>query len=161
MSTSDIPDAPATHPSSSTPSASEVRQLVSAHNRRTAMLGIALMLVVAGVAYFLASVRAGALDSFNSTDVLLANAPRSACITERRNEQSDALGRLTIAANNAEAAGLIDNDEAEVAVQRKIYDEWVAKWTDATESLGSDVLDEPPPIGCGPPVLKLDDLPDD
>lgn len=159
MSMSDVEHVDA--PVSTTPSASEVRQLVTAHNRRTAVLGLALVMVVAGVAYFLASVRAGALDSFKSTDVLLANAPRSACITERRNEQADALGRLTIAANNAEAAGLIDNDAAEVAVQRKLYDEWVARWIEATERLGPDVIDQAPPLGCGAPVLKLDDLPGD
>lgn len=121
-----------------------------------------LVLAVATVAavWFAASGRSAAQDSFNATSVQLATQERSACITERRNTQSDALGRLTIAANNAEAAGLIDQDPDEVMKQRRLYDQAVADWAAATESLGAAVLNQPKPKGCGAPILTIDDLED-
>lgn len=158
----DTPPPPIVPPSAAptTPTADDVRLMVRAQNVRTAALLIPLLVLVVGVVWYAASTNAGARDSFQSTDVLLANAPRSQCITERRNVQADALGRLTIAANNAEAAGLLDGDEAEVVRQRKLYDAAVEEWGIATESLGPGVLDLPPEEGgCGPPILTREDIP--
>lgn len=148
-------------PPPSTPSADDVRALVRSNNWRTVALVIPFLALVVGVVWYAADTRAGAQDSFNATDVFLANQPRSACITERRNEQAEYAGRISIYANEAEVAGLVNDDEAGALRWLAKFQAAVASWEDATASLSEEVLDEPPPLGCGPPILTLEDLPDD
>lgn len=157
---------PATEPqpmaAPSSPTAEDVRLMVRASNRRTIALVIPFVALVIGTVWYAAGTRAGAQDSFNSTDVLLANAPRSVCITERRNAELDAIGDLLAAGLRAQIAGLVTDDEAELQKQLTLVAEADARRVAVAESVGPEVLDMPPEEGgCGAPVLTLDDLPDD
>lgn len=146
------------------PSAEEWHERTKAMNRRTLMYAAALVVVLVFSVWALvytAGAKAASVDSNNSTKVGLANNTRNGCITERRNAQADALGRLTIEANDAEASGLLDEDEAAAREHRRLYDAWVVKWLEATRALSPDVLDKPPPLGCGPVISSLEDIPAD
>lgn len=141
-----------------TPSADDVRQLFRRANRWVAF-GFLLLLVVGGVTvYYAAGGRAASKDNLNATSVQLANGARNACITERRNAQAEAIGRETIAAHRAQAAGLLEHNEAEAAKQAAIVAKNAALWETATKSLSQEVLNQKPPVGCGPPILTIQDL---
>lgn len=146
-------------PYSATPSAHDVKAMMRSQNIRFG-LGLLAILIVTSLGAFLAGdSRAASRDSFNSTAVVLANNERNACITLRRNVQSEAMGKLTIAANNAEVAGLIDRNLEEVRRQRDLYDQAVLEWFAATQSLSDEVLNSPVDEGgCGPVIRTLADL---
>lgn len=155
----DQPDAPLVGVAS--PTADHVRIIMRAQNIKLA-LGAFVLAVVGGLGvYYSAGGKAASDDSYNATSASLAGNARNACITERRNLQADALGRISISANQAEVAGLVTGDDAEALRQLQLFKEAVADWTAASESLAPGVLDQEPPVGCGPPILSLDDLPDE
>lgn len=120
---------------------------------RVVAVGIPLLaaLLVTAVLYT-AGTRNVARNSLDAVTAQLADNERTACVTERRNTQSEALGQITVAANNALAAGLLDGDEALAREHRAQYVYWVAAWHEATLALREEVLNLPPPRGCGPPI---------
>lgn len=152
-----IPPAPL-----ATPSANEVRLLMRAQNTKLAMGAIVVIALLVVTVWFSASGRAASRDSFNSTSIALANAPRSACITERRNAELDAIGDANAALGLALIAGLVTDDSAEALSQVSAFREAEQRRQRVSESMAPDVLDLPPSEGgCGPPILSLDDLPKD
>lgn len=140
------------------PTSDDVRRLIRRTNWTVAIgLFIIAGIGVAGV-IFAARGAAASKDSYNATAVQLASQERSACITERRNAQQEAIGRETIAAHRAQEAGLLNNDSAETAKQTAIVNENAELWEKATASLSPQVLNLPRPKGCGPPILTIEDL---
>lgn len=154
-------DANDTSPSPpSSPSADEVKQLVRSQNIRFGLGMLALLLLSVVTAFFAGDSRAASRDSNNATKASLASNARDACITGRRSEQFAALGRISIHANEAEVAGLVNDDPVEARRQLQLFHEAVAEWTAATLSLSPEVLNQPTPEGCGAPILTTGDLKD-
>lgn len=151
---------PDPHPVS-TPTAEDVRAMVKATNRRTLVYALALLGLVVGVVWYTAGGRAASIDSNNSTKIQLANNARNDCLRERRDALLTASGWANIEANNAEASGLLDGDDAAAEAHREAYDRWVAKYDAAARSLEAKILRQPPPVGCGPVIASLDDIPDE
>jgi hypothetical protein len=147
------------HPPSTTPTATDVKQIMRDQNVKLGIGATVLMVVLVGVAWLTASSRAASRDSNNATQIQLASQGRNACITERRNAQADALGRISISANEAEVAGLVNRDREEALRQLDIFQEAVRDWQKATDALAPDILNLPTDEGgCGPPILTLSDL---
>lgn len=148
------------------PSAHEVKRIMRGQNIKLAIGGLVIAAGLVVVASLTASSRAESAasraaseDSNNATKVQLAAQGRNACITERRNAQADAAGRISIAANEAEVAGLVNDDEAEALRQLGLFQQAVDDWQRATDSLAPETLNLPVSKGgCGPPILTLEDL---
>lgn len=150
MNTADLPP---------TPTADEVAVLMRGQNIKLGLGAIIVIALLVVTVWFSASGRDASRDSFNATAASLANNRRSACITERRNQQADALGRISISANEAEVAGLVNDDLDEARRQLALFDRAVDDWVAATTSLSPEVLDLPTDEGgCGPPILQVSDL---
>jgi len=149
-------------PERTTPSAEDVREMTRAANRRTIALIVPLLALVVGTVWYAAGTRAGAQDSFNATDVFLAGQPRSACITERRNEQLAAQGQELAALGRALIAAFITGDDGEALRQVSEFEKAARRQDIAAASVAAEVLNLPPAEGgCGPPIDSLEDLPED
>lgn len=138
----------------------DVRAVLRSQNRKVALLAVPLLILGGLTVRYSVQSSASSSDSFNATSSQLANNARSACITERRSAQSDAIGRATIAGLRAQIAAFIADDDAEALRQVGLVEQAAEDFTAASESLLPETVDEEPPLGCGPPILSLEDLPD-
>lgn len=143
------------------PTADDVRAMMRSQNWKFFLTALALLLVGGASVWYSATGRSASQDSAETTAAALADNAREACIHERRSEQLDALGRISISANQAEVAGLVNDDPEEAQRQLSLFAGAVADWTAATESLTPAILDRPRPEGCGPPILAVEDIPTD
>jgi hypothetical protein len=138
--------------------ADELRVVMRGQNIKGALAFLALLLLVGFTAWLAGGGRTASIDNRNSTKVQLAQNARNNCLTERRNAELDAVGREIDAGLKAQKAALVVDDQVELAKQLARFDKASAERDDAAASLKPDVLDQPPPIGCGPAILSLDDL---
>lgn len=147
------------HPPSTTPTASDVKEIMRDQNIKLAIGGL-LMAIVLGVSvWFTATSRTASRDSANATKIQLATQERNACIIERRNAELDALRRGLFAGLKAQKAALIEGNDGELAKQLDRFDQADADAQAASATLDADTLNLPPSEGgCGPPILTLDDL---
>lgn len=155
----DTTAAPAPPPPTPAPPADEVRAWMRSQNIKGAIGLVLVMALVAFTAYLASGGRAASRDNLNNTRLSLANNARNDCIQKRRNDQAEAIGRETLAAHRAQRAGLLQHDEAEAARQAAIVELNAEAWEVATKSLSREVLNQPPPLGCGPPITTLADVP--
>lgn len=140
------------------PTAEDLRRIMRNQNWKTLLVAIPLILLGAGSIFFSSSGRDAAQDSYSATSVQLANNERNDCITKRRNAELDAFGQAVIAGLRAQKAGLLDDNEAEVDAQVQILDNAATARDLAAKSLTPDVINQPPPLGCGPPIVTVHDL---
>lgn len=125
----------------------------------TVAIGVPLLTVAVVLSvWFAASAREASRDSFNATAVQLATQERNACITERRTEQIAAQGEESAALGRALIAAFIADDTDLALAEAVRFEAAADRQDDAAASLSPDVVDEPPPLGCGPPILTIDDL---
>lgn len=144
-----------------TPSAEQVRQIMRRQNIKLGLAAV-LLAVVGGVGiYYSAASRAASDDSYNATAVQLADNERGGCITERRNAELDAIGRALVAGLRAQVAALVNDDTAEALVQVRLFDQAAKDRDAAADALSPDVLNQPPPVGCGPVITSVERLPDE
>lgn len=141
----------------STPTADDVRKLMRTNNIKLVMLAVCTILAFTTVVFSAAS-RTASRDSQRAVEVQLADNERSACITERRNVQLDQIGRVVTAGLRAQKAALIDLDMPTALRLVDEFDRAASALEMASASLSPDVLDDPSPNGCGPPVVSDDQV---
>jgi uncharacterized membrane protein len=143
-----------------TPTAEDVRRIMRRSNWLGIFLFAVLLLAVGASVYFAAGGRTASRDSYSATAVQLANNDRNSCITERRNAELDAIRQGIFAGLKAQKAGLLEEDAVELAKQVALFDGADADALAASTSLAPKVLNSPPPLGCGPPIVTVSDIPE-
>lgn len=143
------------------PTAADVRDIMRSQNWKVFWISLALLAVGGASVWYSATGRTVSQDSADATRSALENNARSACITERRNAELDAVGDVVAALGRAQIAGFFDDDSDAVATHRAAFEEADARRVAAAESLQPDVLNQDRPIGCGPPILSSEDIPSD
>lgn len=119
---------------------------------------LAVLLLVGITAWLAGGGRSAAEDNLNATRIQLANNERNACVSERRNAQAAAVGDMVEHGLAAQKAGLVDRDDARLTEELRLYAVAVKARHDADVSLSPEVLNEPPPQGCGAPITTVDQL---
>jgi hypothetical protein len=156
-----VTDLPTGETMQPTPSAQDVERMMRGQNMRFAV-GLAVVLLLVGYTAWLAGGgRAAARDNVTATNASLANNARNACITERRNLQSEAAGDMLRHGLKAQIAGLVEQDGAEARAEISETEAATERWQHATDTLRPEQLNAPiAEGGCGPPILTVSDLPD-
>lgn len=139
------------------PDTTEAQRLLRLNIRLLAAASVVIVIGLLILGVIANSSRLTGEDNRNATETAFANQARSACITQRRSIQFDHLGGMQVHTLRALAALADDDDETFLREVAAGLDE-AAGWEAAVETLSADVLDEPPPVGCGPPVTNLEQL---
>lgn len=103
--------------------------------------------------------RTAAEGSSLSANATFATQVRSACITDLRSAENDAIGDMLEATLRALAANATGDDTL-AAEQIAVGLEAADRRTLVADLLEPDVLNQSPPVGCGPPITSADLLPD-
>ena len=144
------------------PTADDVRAIMRSQNVKVAVLAVVLILAVAIAGAVTSGYAAEGRDaSENSRDAVLSQLAaneRTACITDRRSEEQNAKREMIAALGRALNAGLLRGDTAEAERQAALFEKATERGDRAGRALEPDVLNQPKPVGCGPPIIADSDI---
>jgi hypothetical protein len=155
-----LPDDPTPIAPEDTPTMEDVRRLNRRHNWMTLVIAAPLFVLAAIATWAAIDGRQASEGGTDAVEAVLADNGRGACITERRNEELAAIGDELTALGRAQIAYFIEQDGDRARREVEKFEEAEARRVQAVAALSEDVIDLPPPVGCGPPVTTELDLPD-
>jgi len=143
-----------------TPTAAEVKAIMRAQNMKIALLALAFLLMGGASIWYSATGRSAAETSAETTAAALADNRREACIEARRNALTESLGVMLSASSRGIISGVVLDDQFGVEENLARFEAADEAHAAASLSLTPEVLNSPPPEGCGPPILSPEDIPD-
>lgn len=145
------------------PKAPEVRAAQRRQNFITAAIGLPLLVLLCllvGIAVWAAlDGRGESSDTGDIVEAAIADNARDACILERRIAEGFASSERNEALGQALIDYLVDGDNQAALVQVSLWEKARDRRIAASAQLEPDTLNQPPPTGCGPPLLATDDVP--
>jgi hypothetical protein len=137
----------------------ELRRLFVRQMGVVAALVVVAIVAITVVGWIAYRGRVSAEDSFTATRAQFATQVRGQCLQDRRTAESAAQGAQQDAIIGALIA-LKNDDDAEFARQVADGQRATEARKRAAHNLDPDVIVQPPPVGCGPPVTSTSTLDD-
>jgi hypothetical protein len=141
----------------STPADPSIGELFRQQKRQTAGFFVVLLCGLLVLGYVANKAATASEENVSATQTQFASQARSACITDRRSIQNDELGQMSVHTLRALDA-LARDDRPTFTIEAAAGLAASLRWEIATAQLAPDVLSQPTPEGCGPPVTSSEQV---